>query len=182
MKIDKNLKLKWDKFTRDKRAFTSFIILSALFIITVPAEILCNVRPILLVVDGKTYIPILFTYSEIDFGGTLPSEPDYLSKRFKGLLSGQPADSIFLSTGKKNQRSFDIKLGDFEDEDPVFSIGLNDFEDDITENPTSPSIKDTSPKIPTRPLDYWMLWPPVRYDYKYIPTESNTGNVVLAAP
>ena len=182
MKIDKGLKLKWDKFTRDKRAFTSFIILSTLFIITAPAEILCNVRPILLVVDGKTYIPILFTYSEIDFGGTLPSEPDYLSKRFKDLLSGQPADSIFLSTGKKNQRSFDIKLGDFEDEDPVFSIGLNDFEDDITENPTSPSIKDTSPKIPTRPLDYWMLWPPVRYDYKYIPTESNTGNVVLAAP
>ena len=131
MKIDKNLKLKWDKFTRDKRAFTSFIILSALFIITAPAEILCNVRPILLVVDGKTYIPILFTYSEIDFGGTLPSEPDYLSKRFKDLLNGQPEDSIFLSTDKKTQRPFGSKLGDFEDEDPVFSIGLNDFEDDI---------------------------------------------------
>jgi len=26
------------------------------------------------------------------------------------------------------------------------------------------------------------LWPPIRYDYKYIPTESRSGNVVLAAP
>ena len=26
------------------------------------------------------------------------------------------------------------------------------------------------------------MWPPVRYDYKYIHTESKTGNVVLAAP
>ncbi len=34
----------------------------------------------------------------------------------------------------------------------------------------------------TTPREYWMLWPPVRYDYKYIPTESISGNVVLAAP
>ena len=27
-----------------------------------------------------------------------------------------------------------------------------------------------------------MLWPPIRYDYKYIPTQSKTGNVVLAPP
>ena len=33
-----------------------------------------------------------------------------------------------------------------------------------------------------KPRDYWALWPPVRYDYKYIPTESKTGTVVLAAP
>ena len=58
MKIDKDFKIKWDKFKRDKRAFTSFIILTVLFIATVPAELLCNVRPIVLIVDGKTYVPI----------------------------------------------------------------------------------------------------------------------------
>ena len=182
MKIDKDLKLKWERFKRDKRAFTSFIILSTIFIITAPAEILCNVRPILLIVDGKMYIPIIFTYSEIDFGGVRPSEPDYLSKRFQNLLDGKQEGNILQSTEKKNQGSFDIKLNDFEDENLVFSIGVNDFEDNAIEKSASPTVKNALPKIPMKPLDHWILWPPVRYDYKYIPTESNAGNVVLAAP
>ena len=41
--------------------------------------------------------------------------------------------------------------------------------------------KTTSIK-PLASRDAWVLWPPIHYDYKYIPTESNTGNVVLAAP
>ena len=123
MKIDKGLKNKWEKFKRDKRAFTSFIILSALFIVTAPAELLCNVRPIVLMVDGKTYIPILITYSETDFGGTLPSEPDYLSKRFINLLDRKPDESFSSLSDKKIHQSFDIGLDDFEDEGPVFSIG-----------------------------------------------------------
>ena len=131
MTIDKDLKFKWEKFKRDKRAFISFLILCSLFIVTTPAELLCNVRPILLVVDGKTYFPILFTYSEIDFGGTLPSEPDYLSKNFKNLLAGNPPNSPLLSTSKNNQQSFELGLDDFSDDEPSFSIDFNDFEDDI---------------------------------------------------
>jgi ABC-type microcin C transport system permease subunit YejE len=81
MKITKDFNLKWNKFKHDKRAFTSFIVLLILFIITTPAEFICNTRPIILVVEGKTFIPVLFSYSEKDFGGPLLSEPDYLSKR-----------------------------------------------------------------------------------------------------
>jgi len=182
MKINKDFKIKWDKFTRDKRAFTSFIILSILFITTVPAELLCNVRPIVLIVDGKTYIPILITYSETDFGGTLPSEPDYLSKRFMNLLDGKPDESFSSSSKDKIHQSFDIGLDDFEDDGPVFSIGLDDFEDDNPTISTSLTTETTASQTSTKPRDYWFLWPPIRYDYKYIPTESNTGNVVLAAP
>ena len=122
MTIDKDLKFKWEKFKRDKRAFISFLILCSLFIVTTPAELLCNVRPILLVVDGKTYFPILFTYSEIDFGGTLPSEPDYLSKNFKNLLAGNPPNSPLLSTSKNNQEFFELGLDDFNDDEQKQSI------------------------------------------------------------
>ena len=108
MKIDKDFKVKWDKFTRDKRAFTSFIILSVFFIITVPAELLCNVRPLLLIVDGKIYIPILITYSEKDFGGNLPSEPDYRSKRFMNLLDGKADKNILTSPNNIIHKSFKI--------------------------------------------------------------------------
>mgnify|MGYP006084209405 CR=1 FL=1 len=168
MKISKDFNLKWNKFKRDKRAFISFIFLITLFIVTLPAEFLCNTRPIILIAEGKTFIPVLFTYSEKDFGGTLLSEPDYLSKRFTNLLEGIPEVSIFNSTESKNSSRFEIQLDDFEDED--------------NENHIPKYTKNTIPNPPIKPIDYWILWPPIRYDYKHIPTESKTGNVVLAAP
>ena len=182
MKITTDFNLKWNKFKHDKRAFISFILLLILFIITTPAEFICNTRPIILVVEGKTFIPVLFSYSEKDFGGTLLSEPDYLSKKFRNLLDGIPEDNYFDSNDNNKSSSFDIKLDDFEEQEPVFSIEIDDFEDKVNESHISPNTNGVILKPSKKPLDYWALWPPVRYDYKYIPTESITGNVVLAAP
>jgi len=182
MKTTKDFNLKWNKFKHDKRAFISFILLLILFIITTPAEFICNTRPIILVLEGKTFIPVLFTYSEKDFGGTLLSEPDYLSKKFRNLLDGIPEDNYFDSNDNNKSSSFDINLDDFEEQEPVFSIEIDDFEDEVNESHISPNTNGVILKPSKKPLDYWALWPPVRYDYKYIPTESSTGNVVLAAP
>ena len=182
MKISKDFNLKWNKFKRDRRAFISFIFLFTLFIVTIPAEFLCNTRPIILIVEGKTFIPVLFTYSEKDFGGTLLSEPDYLSKRFKNLLEGVPEGSIYNSTNNKNSSTFDIGLDDFEEKEETFSITIDDFEDEFNENSISQNTKIPIPISRAKPIDYWILWPPIRYDYKYIPTESIAENVVLAAP
>ena len=182
MKISKDFNLKWNKFKRDRRAFISFIFLFTLFIVTIPAEFLCNTRPIILIVEGKTFIPVLFTYSEKDFGGTLLSEPDYLSKRFKNLLEGVPEGSIYNSTNNKNSSTFDIELDDFEEKEETFSITIDDFEDEFNENSISQNTKIPIPISRAKPIDYWILWPPIRYDYKYIPTESIAENVVLAAP
>jgi len=182
MKITKDFNLKWNKFKHDKRAFISFILLLILFIITTPAEFICNTRPIILVVEGKTFIPVLFNYSEKDFGGTLLREPDYLSKKFRNLLDGIPEDNYFDSNDNNKSSSFDINLDDFEEQEPIFSIEIDDFEDQVNEDYISPNTNGVILKPSKKPLDYWALWPPVRYDYKYIPTESSTGNVVLAAP
>jgi len=182
MKITTDFNLKWNKFKHDKRAFISFILLLILFIITTPAEFICNTRPIILVLEGKTFIPVLFTYSEKDFGGTLLSEPDYLSKKFRNLLDGIPEDNYFDSNDNNKSPSFDINLDDFEEQEPVFSIEIDDFEGEVNESHILPDTNGGTLKSSKKPLDYWALWPPVRYDYKYIPTESTTGNVVLAAP
>ena len=182
MKISKDFNLKWNKFKRDRRAFISFIFLFTLFIVTIPAEFLCNTRPIILIVEGKTFIPVLFTYSEKDFGGTLLSEPDYLSKRFKSLLEGVTEGPIYNSTKNKNSSTFDIGLDDFEEKEETFSITIDDFEDEFNENYISQNTKIPIPISRAKPIDYWILWPPIRYDYKYIPTESIAENVVLAAP
>jgi microcin C transport system permease protein len=160
--MNKELKVKLGVFRNDSRAFYSFIVLATLFVLTLPAEILCNIRPLIIVVDGKPYFPIAVTYSEKDFGGSLPSEPDYKSQSFSNLLSGTST-----STPTNTESSgLGLDLGDFEDDEGDL---------DITHMPPTNNIKIS-------PRSFWMLWPPVRYDYKYIPTDSVTGNVVLAAP
>ena len=174
LKLNKEFKVRLEVFKNDKRAYFSFLVLAFLFLATLPAELICNVRPLIIVVEGKPYFPIPFTYSEKDFGGTLPSEPDYKSARFLNILKGV-APSIEAET----KNSFGLQLDDFEEEDvveePAFSIGLDDFED------SGEAITPTNaPKI--SPRDHWILWPPVVYDYEYIPTDSKAGNVVLAAP
>jgi len=174
LKLNKEFKVRLEVFKNDKRAYFSFLVLAFLFLATLPAELICNVRPLIIVVEGKPYFPIPFTYSEKDFGGSLPSEPDYKSARFLNILKGV-APSIEAET----KNSFGLQLDDFEEEDvveePAFSIGLDDFED------SGEAITPTNaPKI--SPRDHWILWPPVVYDYEYIPTDSKTGNVVLAAP
>lgn len=170
-KLNKELKVKLGVFKNDRRAYISFLILAFLFLAALPAELICNVRPLMIVVDGKPYFPIPFTYSEKDFGGSLPSEPDYKSARFESMLKGVPE-----APPEETNNSFGLELGDFEDEEPAFSIGLDDFEDS---EESAPAVEIAPP---LSPRDHWVLWPPVRYDYKYIPTESKTGNVVLAAP
>ena len=57
-------------------------------------------------VDGKPYFPIVFTYSEQDFGGPLISEPDYKSQRFLRILKGEPPEE-----------SAGLDLSDFEEDD-----------------------------------------------------------------
>jgi len=205
MKLNKDLEVKLQKFKQDKRAYISFLLLLFAFVTTLPTELICNIRPLLLVVDGKPYFPIFFRYSEKDFGGVLPSEPDYKSAAFIRLLAGRRGNTgdnekkLPIKNNKLNNRneSFTLSLDDFEDDTaapaqeppPAFDLGLDDFEEEgdapAVSEPAPASegrinAADTAP--PGAPRDYWIVWPPVRYDYKYIPTQSKTGTVVLAAP
>lgn len=61
IRINKDLQTKLRKFRNDKRAYYSMLALLIAFLLALPAELLCNVRPILLVVDGKPYFPIFVT-------------------------------------------------------------------------------------------------------------------------
>jgi ABC-type microcin C transport system permease subunit YejE len=194
MELNKDLQVKFQKFKSDKRARYSLLILTALFFLALPAEFLCNVRPILLVVDSKPYFPILFTYSEQDFGGPLLSEPDYKSDRFLRILKGESPDAStdtdLSDFDEGGDADLSLDLGDFDEgEEEVSSapliLTLEDFEEDDSLTPLPDTEKVIVSDTPTPMLkarDYWMLWPPVRYDYKYIPSHSITGRVALAAP
>jgi len=194
MKLNKDLQVKFQKFKSDKRARYSLLALMTIFFLTLPAEFLCNVRPVLLVVDSKPYFPILLTYSEQDFGGPLLSEPDYKSERFLRILKGQSPDAstdMDLSDFDEEDNSgLSLGLGDFDEgEEEVSSapltLTLDDFEEDGSLTPipeATNEIVSESPATALKARDTWMLWPLVRYDYKYIPSHSVTGRVALAAP
>lgn len=180
MRLSKDFQIKLKRFRRDRRAFYSFLFISAVFLLTLPAEWICNIKPILLVVDDRPYFPILFSYSEKDFGGDLLSEPDYKSDRFIRLLTGKKIKPIVQEDSQDNG-GLDLGLGDFEEEaKPGFSLSLKDFDD---EEDFSIQAKDSNQTQSRKgPKNFWMIWPPIPYDYKYIPTQSQSGRVVLAAP
>lgn len=194
MKMNRDLQVKFHKFKSDKRAHYSLIILMAVFFIALPAEFLCNVRPILLVVDSKPHFPILFTYSERDFGGPLSSEPDYKSERFLKILKGESPDTStdtdLSDFEEKNSGGLFLDLEDFEEgEDEILvaplTLTMDDFEEEdspASETKTKKEIIPETPAPPLKPRDYWMVWPLIRYDYQYIPSHSVTGRVALAAP
>jgi microcin C transport system permease protein len=197
MRLNKDLQVKLKRFRRDRRAFYSFLFITIFFLVSLPAEWLCNVRPVLLSVDGRLYFPILFSYSEKNFGGDLLSEPDYKSERFMQLISGkndttQAINELLMDFEDEDPPgdNLGLDLGDFEDEENEESTGLSldlgDFEDEESSAPSSPAIRpknaETLGEQPKGERDFWILWPIIPYDYKYIPSQSLSGRVVLAAP
>ena len=64
-------------FKANKRGYYSFIIFTALFIITLFAEFIANDKPFLVKYDGAYYMPIFKMYTEKQFGGEFETEADY---------------------------------------------------------------------------------------------------------
>ncbi len=64
-------------FKRNKRGYYSFLILLALLLLSLVAELIANDKPLLLRYEGAFYFPILEHYSETQFGGEFDTEADY---------------------------------------------------------------------------------------------------------
>jgi microcin C transport system permease protein len=69
------------RFRRIKRAWYSFLILSALFVLSLFSELICNDRPYVLSYEGEVYFPMFQFYPEKEFGGKYLTEADYVSLR-----------------------------------------------------------------------------------------------------
>ncbi|RLT98659.1 MAG: ABC transporter permease [Ketobacter sp.] len=68
---------RFQRFKANKRGWYSLWIFLLVFFVSLFAELLANDKPLLIKFDDKFYYPILYTYSEIEFGGDLPTEADY---------------------------------------------------------------------------------------------------------
>lgn len=84
--ISNEWKSKWGKFRRSRRAWRSLLVLLVLLVLSLPAELLCNSKPLAIRFNGRWYFPVFQRYTERDFGGTEAVEPSYLAPRFRRLV------------------------------------------------------------------------------------------------
>lgn len=60
---------RWARFRRNRRGFVSLILLAALYLFSLGAELICNDRPLVVNHQGSWYFPVLFFYPEDTFAG-----------------------------------------------------------------------------------------------------------------
>jgi microcin C transport system permease protein len=78
-----------DNFKANKRGYWSLLLFSFIFVGSWFAEIVANDKPLMITVGGERYFPIFQRYTERDFGGSFPTEPDYLEDYFARLMEEQ---------------------------------------------------------------------------------------------
>jgi microcin C transport system permease protein len=81
---------RWENFKANRRGYWSLWIFLVLFIISLFAEFIANDKPFLIKYDGHFYFPILFSYTQGDFGVTdelAESSPDYRDPYQQQLIS-----------------------------------------------------------------------------------------------
>ncbi len=74
------------KFKKNKRGYASFVILTAIFLITFFAEIVANDKPVLVRFDGHFYFPIFQEISETKFGGVFETAADYRDVEVRKMI------------------------------------------------------------------------------------------------
>ena len=74
-------------FRANRRAFWSFWIFLAIFLVTLCAEFVANDRPLVVRFQGEWRFPIFTFYSEADFGGEFQTRAEYVSPEVRCLIA-----------------------------------------------------------------------------------------------
>ena len=94
---------RWLRFRKNRRGYWSLVIFTAIFIVSLFAEVLSNDKPFLILYQGKPYFPLLVSYPETTFGGDFATETDYSDPYFMELMTTQGGHAFF----PPNRHSFD---------------------------------------------------------------------------
>lgn len=178
MRINPKLKQGFRRFRHQKRAFYSLIGLLIVFLCTLPAELLCNSRPILFHKSGRWYFPVLFDYSEKELGGQRHVNADYRSPAFWRRIGCDP-----VTAGLDVLEKAESETGASADNESAEDI-LDMFDSPESDPGPASTPAPATPKAEQKEdlAECWALWPPVRYDYAYIETDTRVGRSALVAP
>ena len=80
---------RWARFKAHRRGWWSLWLFLALFGLSLGGELVANDKPLLVTYQGDWYFPAFKRYTEQDFAGELPFQPDYRSAQVRQLIEGQ---------------------------------------------------------------------------------------------
>lgn len=78
-----------DQFKTNRRGFWSLVVFLTIFVASWFSELIANDKPLMIVIGDQRYFPVFQHYSERDFGGAFPTQPDYLESYFAKLVADQ---------------------------------------------------------------------------------------------
>lgn len=65
------------KFSKNKRAYWSLLLLGGILLISLFSELIANDKPLILKYKNEFYFPVFQEYTDLDFGGDFPTSADY---------------------------------------------------------------------------------------------------------
>ena len=68
---------RWQRFRHNRRGYWSLWIFLIIFLLSMGAELIANDKPLLVRYQQRWTVPLLFDYSETDYGGALATAADY---------------------------------------------------------------------------------------------------------
>ncbi|TFH81023.1 ABC transporter permease [Pseudomonas kribbensis] len=80
---------RWARFKAHRRGWWSLWLFLSLFGLSLGGELVANDKPLLVTFQGEWFFPAFKRYTEQDFGGELPFQPDYRSAQVRELIEGQ---------------------------------------------------------------------------------------------
>ncbi|QKZ05520.1 ABC transporter permease [Pseudomonas eucalypticola] len=75
------------RFRQNRRGWWSLWLFLALFALSLGGELIANDKPLAVSYHGQWYFPAFKRYTETEFGGLLPFQPDYRSDYVRTLIS-----------------------------------------------------------------------------------------------
>nr|WP_236943718.1 ABC transporter permease [Jeongeupia sp. USM3] len=85
----------WRRFRAQRLGFYSLVLLSALFVLSLGAELLSNDKPLVVRYHDAWYFPLAKDYPETEFGGDFPTPADYLDPYISDRLTSNGNWALF---------------------------------------------------------------------------------------
>ncbi len=77
---------RWENFRRNRRGYWSLWIFLVLFVVSLFAEFIASDKPLMIWLDGRSYVPAVVTYPETTFGGEFETAADYRDPYLQKLI------------------------------------------------------------------------------------------------
>jgi microcin C transport system permease protein len=78
---------RFERFRNNRRGWWSLWLFCILFLLSLGGELIANDKPLVVSYNGSLYFPALKRYTEQEFGGQLPFQPDYRSEYVHQLIT-----------------------------------------------------------------------------------------------